>query len=137
MRNKTPQDLPTCLYSKNPPSDLQAFDLFPHTHHFETVALLSHQKLTEYVQIPYEPEDKTAHAFRDATYKEIKDWIKKVFDMKVSSLYIAQIKDECGLEKRQNYNKSKKENAKVPTCPKEKRKAILAALRHFQMIDNE
>lgn len=103
----------------------------------ETVALLSHQKLTEYVQIPYEPEDKTAHAFRDATYKEIKDWIKKVFDMKVSSLYIAQIKDECGLEKRQNYNKSKKENAKVPTCPKEKRKAILAALRHFQMIDNE
>ena len=103
----------------------------------ETVALLSHQKLTEYVQIPYEPEDKTAHAFRDATYKEIKDWIKKVFDMKVSSLYIAQIKDECGLEKRQNYNKSKKENAKVPTCTKEKRKAILAALRHFQMIDNE
>lgn len=102
-----------------------------------TVALLSHQKLTEYVQIPYEPEDKTVHAFRDATYKEIKDWIKKVFDMKVSSLYIAQIKDECGLEKRQNYNKSKKENAKVPTCPKEKRKAILAALRHFQMIDNE
>ena len=107
------------------------------TTHVETVALLSHQKLTEYVQIPYEPEDKTAHAFRDATYKEIKDWIKKVFDMKVSSLYIAQIKDECGLEKRQNYNKSKKENAKVPTCPKEKRKAILAALRHFQMIDNE
>ena len=105
--------------------------------HVETVALLSHQKLTEYVQIPYEPEDKTAHAFRDATYKEIKDWIKKVFDMKVSSLYIAQMKDECGLEKRQNYNKSKKENAKVPTCPKEKRKAILAALRHFQMIDNE
>ena len=118
-------------------ASLQAYDLFPHTHHVETVALLSHQKLTEYVQIPYEPEDKTAHAFRDATYKEIKDWIKKVFDMKVSSLYIAQIKDECGLEKRQNYNKSKKENAKVPTCPKEKRKAILAALRHFQMIDNE
>lgn len=115
----------------------QIFDIFPHTSHVETVALLSHQKLTEYVQIPYEPEDKTAHAFRDATYKEIKDWIKKVFDMKVSSLYIAQIKDECGLEKRQNYNKSKKENAKVPTCPKEKRKAILAALRHFQMIDNE
>ncbi|HFH9031701.1 23S rRNA (uracil(1939)-C(5))-methyltransferase RlmD [Streptococcus agalactiae] len=116
---------------------IQPVDLFPMTHHVETVALLSHQKLTEYVQIPYEPEDKTAHAFRDATYKEIKDWIKKVFDMKVSSLYIAQIKDECGLEKRQNYNKSKKENAKVPTCPKEKRKAILAALRHFQMIDNE
>ncbi|HEN2947034.1 TPA: 23S rRNA (uracil(1939)-C(5))-methyltransferase RlmD [Streptococcus agalactiae] len=116
---------------------IQPVDLFPMTHHVETVALLSHQKLTEYVQIPYEPEDKTVHAFRDATYKEIKDWIKKVFDMKVSSLYIAQIKDECGLEKRQNYNKSKKENAKVPTCPKEKRKAILAALRHFQMIDNE
>ena len=70
--------------------------------HVENVILLSHQKSTEYVQIPYEPETKTVHAFRDATYKEIKDWIQKIFNMKVSNLYIAQIKDECGLAKREN-----------------------------------
>lgn len=85
-------------------------DMFPHTtdihsgvpSHVEMVILLSHQKSTEYVQIPYEPETKTAHAFRDATYKEIKDWIQKIFNMKVSNLYIAQIKDECDLAKREN-----------------------------------
>lgn len=54
--------------------------------------------------------------------------------LKVSSLYISQIKRKCGLEVGQNYNLSKKENAKQPQCPLEKEAAIMEALKYFQMI---
>ena len=54
--------------------------------------------------------------------------------MKVSSLYISQVKRKCGLEVGNSYNQPKSENAKVPACPPEKEKAIKAALEHFQMI---
>lgn len=70
-----------------------------------------------------------------ATYGEIKAYVLEKFGLKVSSLYISQIKRKCGLEVGENYNLPKSDNAKVPTCPPEKEKAIRAALEHFQMLE--
>ena len=69
-----------------------------------------------------------------ATYQEIKDYVLKESGLKVSSLYISQIKRKCGIEVGEHYNISQKENQKVPQCPKEKEDAIRAALEHFAMI---
>ena len=71
-----------------------------------------------------------------ATYEEIKAYVLEQFGLKVSSLYISQIKRKCGLEVVDSYNQPKSENAKVPTCPPEKEKAIVAALEHFRMIED-
>ena len=68
------------------------------------------------------------------TYEKIKTYVLEHSGLKVSSLYISQVKRKCGLDVGQNYNLSKKENAKVPKCPPEKEAAIMEALRHFQMI---
>lgn len=54
--------------------------------------------------------------------------------VKASSLYITQVKQKCGIIKRENYIKSKSEDAKQPQCPLEKEKAIMEALKHFGMI---
>lgn len=70
-----------------------------------------------------------------ATYVEIKAYILEKFGVKVSTLYIAQIKRKYGLSLGTNYNLSKKENARVPTCPKEKEAYIIDALKHFRMLD--
>ena len=69
-----------------------------------------------------------------ATYQEIKDYVLKEFGLKVSSLYISQVKRKCGIEVGENYNLPKSENARVPQCPKEKEDAIKAALKYFAMI---
>ena len=69
-----------------------------------------------------------------ATYGKIKEYVKEKYGLNVSSLYIAQIKDKCGLDKRDNYNLPKSEDAKVPICPPEKEAAIMDAFRHFGMI---
>ena len=69
-----------------------------------------------------------------ATYQEIKDYVLKEFGLKVSTLYISQIKRKCGIEVGEHYNIPQKENQKVPQCPKEKEDAIRAALEHFAMI---
>ena len=69
-----------------------------------------------------------------ATYQEIKDYVPKEFGLKVSNLYISQIKRKCGIEVGENYNLPKTENPKVPQCPKEKEDAIKAALKYFAMI---
>ena len=68
-----------------------------------------------------------------ATYTEIKEWIKSEYDLKVSSLYVAQIKDKCGFEKRLNYNVGDNKS-RVPKCPPEKEKAIMEAFKYFNMI---
>ena len=109
---------------------------FPGTVHVETVVLLSYKKIEEHVKLSYEPEQKPSTHFRDATYEEIKSWVLEHYEFKVSSLYIAQVKDECGLGKRENYNKSKKKDAKVPLCPENKKEAIKAALEYFEMISD-
>ncbi|WP_331488177.1 23S rRNA methyltransferase [Chakrabartyella piscis] len=70
-----------------------------------------------------------------ATYAEIKGYVLENSGLKVTNLYIAQIKDKMGIKERVNYHVSKKEDAKVPQCPIDKEKAIIEALEHFNMID--
>ncbi len=82
-------------------------------------------------------EDDVTKAESKGTYENIKEYVLDNYGFKVSTLYIAQIKRKCGLELGENYNKSKKENSKVPECPKEKEDAIMDALRHFGMIVQE
>ena len=116
-----------------------AVDLFPGTAHVETVTLLARETVNnneiEYMHVDYEPED--AEYLKgikgSATYAEIKAWIKKQYNVSVSSLYIAQCKSMCGFEKRDNYNKGA-EGHKVPNCPAEKRELIMKAFKHFKMI---
>ncbi len=69
-----------------------------------------------------------------ATYEQIKAYVLEKYGLKVSSLYISQVKPKCGLDVGQNYNLSKKKDAKVPQCPPEKVASITEALKHFQMI---
>ena len=69
-----------------------------------------------------------------ATYDEIKAYAKEHSGLSVSSLYIAQVKEKCGIIERENYNKAKTEDAKQPKCPKDKEKAIIDALKYFKMI---
>ena len=69
-----------------------------------------------------------------ATYGQIKDCVLEHSGLKVSSLYIAQVKQKCGMIERENYNKPKSEDAKQPQCPPEKEKAIMEALEYFGMI---
>ena len=71
---------------------------------------------------------------KGATYEQIKAYVLEHTGLKVSSLYISQVKRKCGLDVGQNYNLSKKENAKVPKCPPEKEKAIINALKFFHLI---
>ena len=113
----------------------QAVDLFPRTAHVETVVLLSKLNTKQHVEVELNLDelDLTA-AESKATYDEIKAYVLEKYGLKVSSLYISQIKRKCGLDVGQNYNLSKKEDAKVPQCPPEKEAAIIEALKHFQMI---
>lgn len=69
-----------------------------------------------------------------ATYEEIKTFVLEHSGMKVSSLYIAQVKQKCGIIERENYNKLKSEDAKQPQCPPEKEKAIREAFKYYGMI---
>ena len=113
----------------------QAFDLFPRTNHVETVVLLSQQKPDDTIEIDLDLDELDATtAETKATYEEIKAYVWDKHHLKVSSLYISQVKRKCGLEVGQNYNLSKSENPKVPKCPPEKEAAIMDALKHFQMI---
>ena len=113
-----------------------AVDLFPRTAHVETVVLLSKGEIdSKKVRVEFSLEDMDMSGFqKGATYEQIKAYVLEKFELKVSSLYISQIKRKCGLDVGQNYNLSKKENAKVPKCPPEKEAAIMDALKYFQMI---
>ena len=113
----------------------QPVDMFPWTGHVETVVLLSQQKPDDAIEIDLDLDELDAtSAETKATYQEIKDYVLKEFGLKVSSLYISQIKRKCGIEEGENYNLPKSENARVPQCPKEKEDAIKAALKYFAMI---
>ena len=101
----------------------------------ETVVLLSQQKPDDTIEIDLDLDELDAtSAELKATYQEIKDYVLKEFGLKVSSLYISQVKRKCGIEVGENYNLPKSENARVPQCPKEKEDAIKAALKYFAMI---
>ena len=101
----------------------------------ETVVLLGRkfEKSREHVYLDYEPSAEIDLP-GGATYSEIKQWIQAEYDLKVSSLYVAQVKQKHGIVERECYNKPKSENAKQPKCPPEKEAAIEAALKHFKMI---
>ena len=113
-----------------------AVDMFPRADHVETVVLLSKGEIdSKKVRVEFSLEDMDMSGFqKGATYEQIKAYVLEKFELKVSSLYISQIKRKCGLDVGQNYNLSKKENAKVPKCPPEKEAAIMDALKYFQMI---
>ncbi|MBM6829327.1 23S rRNA (uracil(1939)-C(5))-methyltransferase RlmD [Anaerotignum lactatifermentans] len=128
--------------------DLQAFqeagyavkrarlmDMFPRTVHVETVVLLGREleKSREHVYLDYEPS-KEIDLPGGATYEQIKAYVLEHTGLKVSHLYIAQVKQKHGIIERECYNKPKSEDAKQPQCPPEKEAAIEAALKHFKMI---
>ena len=114
---------------------VQCVDMFPNTVHVETVVLLSQQKPDDTIEIDLDLDELDAtSAELKATYQEIKDYVLKEFGLKVSSLYISQVKRKCGIEVGENYNLPKSENARVPQCPNEKEDAIKAALKYYAMI---
>ncbi len=121
-------------------------DLFPRTSaaadikmnvssHVETVCLLSKLHADQHIEVELKMDelDLTA-AESKATYEEIKEYVLEHTGLKVSSLYIAQVKQKCGIIERVNYNPPKSENSRQPKCPPEKEKAIKDALEHFRMI---
>ena len=115
--------------------ELEIVDQFPKTSHVETVALLSKLDVDKYINIEIELDDlDLTSAESKATYAQIKEYVWNKFELKVSTLYIAQIKKKCGIELREHYNKSKKEKQIIPKCTPEKEEAIMDALRHFKMI---
>ncbi len=109
-------------------------DMFPWTGNVETVVLLSKLNAKQHIEVELNLDelDLTA-AESKATYEEIKEYVLEKHGLKVSSLYISQVKRKCGLDVGQNYNLSKKEDAKVPQCPPEKEAAIMEALKYFRM----
>lgn len=129
------RDLPAFLAAGYEVQRSCSVDQFCETVHVETVCLLSKLKSKEHIEIEVKMDelDLTA-AESKATYDEIKGYVLEKHELKVSSLYISQVKRKCGLDVGQNYNLSKKEDAKVPQCPPEKEAAIMDALKHFQMI---
>ena len=111
-------------------------DRFPFTEHVETVVLLSKGEIdSKKVRVEFSLEDMDMSGFQnDATYSQIKERVLQQTGLKVSSLYIAQIKQKHGIIERENYNKPKSENTRQPKCPPEKEAAITEALKYFGMI---
>lgn len=101
----------------------------------ETVVLLSKFNAKQHIEVEIKMDELNLTAAESkATYEEIKAYVLEHSGMKVSSLYIAQVKQKCGIIERENYNKPKSEDAKQPQCPPEKEKVIMEALKHFGMI---
>ena len=112
-----------------------AVDMFPRADHIETVCLLSKLNAKQHIEINLDMDElDLTDAEKKATYQEIKNYVLEHSGLKVSSLYIAQVKQKCGIIERENYNKPKSEDAKQPQCPPDKEKAIKEALTHFGMI---
>lgn len=112
-----------------------AVDMFPRADHIETICLLSKLNAKQHIEINLDMDElDLTDAEKKATYQEIKDYVLEHSGLKVSSLYIAQVKQKCGIIERENYNKPKSEDAKQPQCPPDKEKAIKEALTHFGMI---
>ena len=112
-----------------------AVDMFPATCHVETVVLLSKLNTKQHIEVELNLDelDLTA-AESKATYEEIREYVLEHTGLKVSHLYIAQVKQKYGIIERENYNKPKSENSRQPKCPPEKEAAITEALKHFGMI---
>ena len=113
-----------------------AVDMFPGTAHVETVVLLSKGEVdSKKIRVEFSLEDMDMSEFQDgATYTQIKDYVLEHSGLKVSNLYISQIKRKCGIEVGKNYNLPKSEDSRQPQCPPEKEKAIREAFKYFGMI---
>ena len=114
---------------------VQPVDLFPRTKHVEAVLLLTKLNVERHIEVDVSMDELDVTAAESkATYNEIREHVWEHHQLKVSNLYIAQVKQKYGIIERENYHKAKNENAKQPKCPKEKEDAIVEALKHFQMI---
>ena len=114
---------------------VQPVDLFPRTRHVETVCLLSKLNAKQHIEVDIHMDElDLIDADKKAPYSEIKEYVLEHTGLKVSSLYIAQVKQKCGIIERENYNKPKSDDTKQPQCPPDKEKAIKEALKHFGMI---
>ena len=117
---------------------VRACDMFGGSFHVETVVLLSQlkQKPDDYINVTIELDDvDITSAETKATYDEIKKYVAEHnAGMKVSNLYISQVKRKCGIEVGKNYNLPKNEDSRQPQCPEDKESAIVEALKHFKMI---
>ena len=114
---------------------VQPVDLFPRTKHCEAVLLLSKLHVDRHIEVDVSMDELDVTAAESkATYNEIREHVWEHHQLRVSNLYIAQVKQKCGIIERENYHKAKSENAKQPKCPKEKADAIVETLKHFQMI---
>ena len=113
-----------------------AVDMFPRTAHVETVVLLSKGEVdSKKIRVEFSLEDMDMSEFQDgATYPQIKEYVLEHTGLKVSNLYISQIKRKCGIGVGKNYNLPKSEDSRQPQCPPEKEKAIREAFKHFGMI---
>ena len=113
-----------------------AVDMFPRTAHVETVVLLSKGEIdSKRVRVEFSLEDMDMSGFqKGATYQEIKDYVLEHTGLKVSTLYIAQMKQKYGIIERKSYNKPKSVDTRQPQCPPEKEAAIIEALKHFHMV---
>lgn len=113
-----------------------AVDMFPRADHVETVVLLSKGEVdSKKIRVEFSLEDMDMSEFQDgATYTQIKDYVLEHSGLKVSNLYISQIKRKCGIEVGKNYNLPKSEDSRQPLCPPEKEKAIREAFKYFGMI---
>lgn len=114
---------------------VQGVDQFGMTVHVETVCLLSKLNAKQHIEVDIHMDElDLTDAEKKATYSEIKEYVLEHTGLKVSSLYIAQVKQKCGIIERENYNKPKSDDTKQPQCPPDKEKAIKEALKHFGMI---
>lgn len=115
---------------------IQSVDMFPHTARTEAVVKLSKRDINHHIDLEINEHDlKDISVKKEATYSEIKDYVFRKFELKVSTLNIAQVKRKFGITERENYNHSKKENQRVPNCPLKKEQAIIDALSWFGMIE--
>ena len=122
-----------CGYTTN---KIELVDMFPKTEHIETVVLLSKGEVdSKKIRVEFSLEDMDMSEFQDgATYPQIKEYVLEHTGLKVSNLYISQIKRKCGIGVGKNYNLPKSEDSRQPQCPQEKEKAIREAFKYFGMI---
>ena len=132
------RDMEMILEAGYQPLRAECVDMFPWTRGIETVVLLSQlkQKPDDYINVTIELDDvDIISAETKATYDEIKKYVAEHnAGMKVSNLYISQVKRKCGIEVGKNYNLPKHEDSRQPQCPEDKESAIVEALKHFKMI---
>ena len=101
----------------------------------EAVLLLTKLNVERHIEVDVSMDELDVTAAESkATYYEIREHVWEHHQLRVSNLYIAQVKQKYGIIERENYSKAKNENAKQPQCPKEKENVIVEALKHFQMI---